>query len=84
MGQLESVQVHRLLSEEGVDRRITEILTRKQQIFEDFARVSETAESAPEAFDVSEAALAREVIASERERLFAQQEPPSDQLRSGS
>lgn len=54
MGQLETVQVHRLLSEEGVDQRITEILARKRELFDDFARISETAESAPEALDVSE------------------------------
>lgn len=73
MGQLESVQVHRLLSEEGVDQRITEILARKRELFEDFARESDTAASAPEAYDVSEAELAREVVAAERERLFATQ-----------
>ncbi|TWE13179.1 DEAD/DEAH box helicase [Rudaeicoccus suwonensis] len=72
MGQLETVQVHRLLSEDGVDQRITEILARKKEIFDDFARVSDTAESAPEAFDISEAELAREVVAAERERLFNQ------------
>lgn len=72
MGQLLSVQVHRLLSEEGVDQRIREILARKIELFEEFARISETADSAPEAFDISEAELAREVIAAERERLFAQ------------
>ncbi|GAB2446741.1 DEAD/DEAH box helicase [Nocardioides hungaricus] len=72
MGQLETVQVHRLLSEEGVDQRIIEILARKKELFDDFARVSETAESAPEAFDISEAELAREVVAAERERLFNQ------------
>ncbi|MGK8523586.1 C-terminal helicase domain-containing protein [Nocardia asteroides] len=72
MGQLESVQVHRLLSEEGVDQRINAILTRKQALFEEFARVSETAASAPEALDVPEAELARQVIAAERERLFSQ------------
>ena len=78
MGQLKTVQVHRLLSEDGVDQRITEILARKRKLFEDFARVSETAGSAPEAFDVSEAQLAREVVAAERERLFRnEQEPPS-------
>ena len=71
MGQLESVQVHRLLSEEGADRRITEVLARKQQLFDEFARVSETADSAPEAFDISEAELARDIVATERERLFA-------------
>jgi superfamily II DNA or RNA helicase len=72
MGQLNSVQVHRLLSEEGVDQRITDILARKRQLFEEFARDSETAKSAPEAFDISEAELAREVLAAERERLFNQ------------
>lgn len=78
MGQLETVQVHRLLSEEGVDQRITEILARKKELFDDFARVSETAESAPEAFDISEAELAREVVAAERERLFNQANVVSD------
>ncbi|MBC9225937.1 ATP-dependent helicase [Aeromicrobium sp. 636] len=71
MGQLESVQVHRLLSEDGVDRRITQILARKSELFADFARVSETADSAPEAFDISDAEIAREVVAAERERLLA-------------
>ena len=69
MGQLHSVQVHRLVSEEGVDQRIREILARKTELFEDFARVSETAESAPEAFDITEAEMARQVIAAEQARL---------------
>ncbi|WP_295035033.1 DEAD/DEAH box helicase [uncultured Microbacterium sp.] len=71
MGQLQSVQVHRLLSEEGVDVRIMQILARKRELFADFAAISETAEAAPEAFDVSEAELVREVIESERQRLFS-------------
>ncbi|MDT0467822.1 DEAD/DEAH box helicase [Streptomyces gibsoniae] len=71
MGQLESVQVHRLLSEEGVDQRIIEILARKNQLFAEFARVSETADSAPEAFDITDAELAREIVAAERERLLS-------------
>lgn len=75
MGQLQSVQVHRLLSEEGVDRRVTDILATKRALFEDFARVSDIADSAPEAFDISEADLAREVVAAERERLLSQ--PPA-------
>lgn len=70
MGQLESVQVHRLLSEEGIDQRIIEILARKNQLFAEFARVSETAGSAPEAFDITDAELAREIVAAERERLL--------------
>lgn len=71
MGQLDTVQVHRLLSEEGVDKRVTEILARKKALFDDFARVSATAHSAEEAFDITEAELAREVVETERERLFA-------------
>ncbi|MDC3729287.1 SNF2-related protein [Rhodococcus sp. Rp3] len=70
MGQLESVQVHRLLSDEGVDQRVREILARKKKLFESFARESETAASAPEAYDITEAELARDIIAAERERLF--------------
>ncbi|WP_461000067.1 C-terminal helicase domain-containing protein [Streptomonospora sediminis] len=63
MGQLESVQARHLLSDEGVDQRIIGIRGHKRELFEDFARISEAAESAPEAYDVSEADLAREVVA---------------------
>ena len=77
MGQLHPVQVHRLLNEQGVDLRITEILARKRELFEQFARDSETARSASEALDISEAELAREVIAAERERLFSQPHEPT-------
>lgn len=59
------------LSEEGVDQRLVEILARNRQLFEDSVRESDTAQSAPEAFDGSEAELARMVVAQERERLFA-------------
>ena len=61
--------MHRLLLEDSVDARILEILARKKQLFDDVVRVSTTAEAAPEAYDVSEAELAREIIAAERERL---------------
>ena len=74
MGQLDSVQVHRLLAEDSVDERMVEILSGKSRIFHEFAHVSETAQAAPEAYDVSEADLARQVVAAERERLF----PDSD------
>lgn len=70
MGQIHSVQVHRLLSEEGVDLRVTQILAEKRQVFEDFARDSDIAHRAPEAYDISEVQLAREVLAAERERLL--------------
>ncbi|WP_314645670.1 DEAD/DEAH box helicase [uncultured Microbacterium sp.] len=70
MGQLQSVQVHRLLSEDGVDRRIWDILATKTALFEEFAALSETADAAPEALDVSEAELVRDVVDAERRRLF--------------
>ncbi|MDR1806981.1 MAG: ATP-dependent helicase [Propionibacteriaceae bacterium] len=71
MGQLEAVQVHRLLSDEGVDGRVVELLQRKERLFEDFARVSEITAHAPEAFDVSDAELARQIVAAEQARLLA-------------
>ncbi|MGY3516382.1 DEAD/DEAH box helicase [Micromonospora sp. PTRAS2] len=70
MGQVQSVQVHRLLSEDSVDERITELLAGKKRIFNDFARVSDMADSSPEAVDLSEAELVRAVVAAERRRLF--------------
>ena len=69
MGQLHSVQVHRLLSEDTVDERITELLVHKRQLFEDYAATSATADAAPEATD---AEIARQVLAAERERLLYQ------------
>ncbi|MFV8277336.1 SNF2-related protein [Mycobacteroides abscessus] len=77
MGQLKSVQVHRLLSDEGVDQRLREILAAKKELFESFARESDTAASAPEAYDITEAELTRDIIAAERERLFGQPVRPA-------
>ena len=81
MGQLKSVQVHRLLSEEGVDIRVTQILARKKELFADFAAISETAEIVPEAFDVSEAELVKEIVEAERQRLFS--DLPAEQPVTG-
>lgn len=69
MGQTKSVQVHRLLAENSVDQRIQSILRRKATVFDDFADESDMALAAPEAVDVSEAQLVREVVRQERERL---------------
>uniref|UniRef100_UPI001603356A DEAD/DEAH box helicase n=1 Tax=Nocardioides pelophilus TaxID=2172019 RepID=UPI001603356A len=72
MGQLHSVQVHRLLSEDSVDERIHELLGQKRELFEEYAGTSVTAAAAPEATD---AEIARQVLAAERERLLYQ--PPA-------
>jgi hypothetical protein len=69
MGQTDTVQVHRLLTEDSVDERIRDILKDKRQLFDEFARDSFIAKQAPDAVDVSEVELARRVVAAERERL---------------
>lgn len=69
MGQLRGVQVHRLLTTDGVDQRMVEILDEKQRLFDEYARGSEVAASSAEAVDVSEKKLAAEVIELEMERL---------------
>ncbi|WP_042726860.1 DEAD/DEAH box helicase [Curtobacterium sp. B8] len=69
MGQLQSVQVHRLLSEDGVDAALVRMLARKAQTFEDFAAVSETASASAQAVDVSDSKLIAQVLREERERL---------------
>jgi hypothetical protein len=55
IGQVHSVQVHRLLSEGCVDERVRQILARKRATFYEVARISETADATPEAVDISEA-----------------------------
>jgi SNF2 family DNA or RNA helicase len=72
MGQLRSVQVHRLLSEDTVDERIHDLLADKRRLFEEYAGTSVVADAAAEATD---AAIARQVLAAERERLLYQ--PPA-------
>lgn len=76
MGQAETVQVHRLLTENSVDERIRDILAEKRQIFDEFARDSVIASQAPDALDMSDAEIARVVIAAERERIFGSPAPP--------
>ncbi|WP_329520053.1 DEAD/DEAH box helicase [Spirillospora sp. NBC_01491] len=69
MGQVRRVQVHRLLTPAGVDRRMLEILGVKARLFDDYARRSDLAEAAPEAVDVAEQSLARRIVEEERVRL---------------
>ena len=71
MGQVMSVQVHRIAAADTVDERIIEILKVKSQAFDEFARESVSADI-DDAVDVSEGKLAQEIIAAERERLGLQ------------
>jgi len=72
MGQLRTVQVHRLLIQDSVDQRMLEILDSKTRLFDEYARRSEVADTSPEAVDISEVSLTREVVAKEQERLALQ------------
>lgn len=70
MGQLRSVQVHRLLGDDSVDERITEILAAKERSFDAYVRSSTTAGAAPEAREFADAELGRRVVELERARLL--------------
>jgi superfamily II DNA or RNA helicase len=69
MGQVRKVQVHRLLAADSVDERMLDILGEKIRLFDDYARRSDLAEATPDAIDISEQALARQIIEEERARL---------------
>jgi superfamily II DNA or RNA helicase len=69
MGQIHKVQVHRLLVADSVDQRMLELLDSKSKLFDSYARRSELAETTPEAVDLTDTALARQIIDAERTRL---------------
>ena len=72
MGQTRRVRVHRLLTPDSVDQRLLRLLARKQNLFDAYARRSHAAEASPEALDVSEPSLARQIIEAEQQRLAEQ------------
>lgn len=78
MGQTRTVYVHRLLVEDSVDKRMLEILARKQKLFDDYAVGSTLKDAADAAIDptgIEEEALSitrdleLEIIRMERQRL---------------
>ena len=70
MGQVSTVQVHRLLVVDSVDEHLIRILDTKRHLFDAYARRSALAEEVASAVDVSEAELARQIVDAERTRLF--------------
>lgn len=70
MGQVATVQVHRLLVEDSVDEHLMRILDTKRALFDSYARRSVLADEVADAVDVSEAELARRIVDAERTRLF--------------
>ncbi|MFJ5921351.1 DEAD/DEAH box helicase [Kitasatospora sp. NPDC092948] len=73
MGQIRRVRVHRLLATDSLDRGLVERLRGKAELFDSYARRSELAESAPEAVDISDRALAVRIVEDEQLRLAAVQ-----------
>ncbi|MEW2394628.1 DEAD/DEAH box helicase [Streptomyces sp. NPDC046862] len=71
MGQVRTVQVHRLLATDSVDQRLLDILKNKSRLFDAYARRSDVAESTPDAVDVSDTGLARRIVEEEQQRLAA-------------
>ncbi|MEU1195949.1 SNF2-related protein [Streptomyces sp. NPDC005813] len=71
MGQVRSVQVHRLLAADSVDDRLLHILRDKDRLFDAYARRSDTAEATPDAVDVSDGGLVRRIVEEEQRRLAA-------------
>lgn len=65
MGQIEPVQVYRLISETGVDARLTQLLHTKTVRFSEFANDSATAQAVLSAQDVEQ------IVQTERARLFS-------------
>lgn len=76
MGQVRTVQVHRLLIADSVDERMIEILGSKARLFDAYVRHSTIALAAPGAVDISEIQLARMIVAQEQQRLADTPEPP--------
>jgi superfamily II DNA or RNA helicase len=76
MGQVRTVQVHRLLAKGSVDDRMREILEHKQLLFDEFARKSNAKEADPRAVDREyqrPAVLDEESVPLERRVILAEQ-----------
>jgi SNF2 family DNA or RNA helicase len=79
MGQVRTVQVHRLLAKDCIDERIREIQEGKRLLFDEFARKSEaknadrravdTADHRPDVLDDESVPVAQRVLAAEQYRL---------------
>ncbi len=69
MGQVRTVQVHRLLATDSVDERLLRILENKTRLFDAYARRSDTADASPDAVDVSDGSIARRIVEEEQRRL---------------
>ena len=69
MGQIRTVEVHRLLTENSVDEQMLVILARKSALFAEYVRASAMKEATPEAVDITDQESVRQVVSqAEQER----------------
>jgi superfamily II DNA or RNA helicase len=76
MGQVNTVQVHRLIIPEGIDEKMMAMLSWKQREFDDYARDSALANSGYSAKDHNEEKLAKVLVMDERRRLNIASDAP--------
>jgi hypothetical protein len=69
MGQVRTVQVHRLIVPESVDEQMIAMLARKQAEFNEYARESALADGATSAKEIGEESIAKVIVMEERKRL---------------
>jgi SNF2 family DNA or RNA helicase len=69
MGQSRRVIVHRMLTRNTVDQSLKDTLSRKSQVFDDYARESSVKDGSPAAVDTGTAGLKRQVMQMELDRL---------------
>jgi SNF2 family DNA or RNA helicase len=75
MGQVRTVNVHRLLAEDSVDQRMLEILARKSLLFDEYVRRSDLKDSSADAVDISDLDATREAVSqAEAERRIVEAE----------
>lgn len=80
MGQKRSVQVHRLLSGEGIDPRIVELLGEKTRIFDEYARESATKDADQDAVESGEIAIEKQLMAEEKARVLGESPATTDSI----
>lgn len=78
MGQTRRVHVHRLLTEPGVDLRMTQLLAEKATLFDEYARQSSVKDAAEESVDRTEIAMAKQILDEELNRLGFDDDPDLD------
>ncbi|MEV6284028.1 DEAD/DEAH box helicase [Kribbella sp. NPDC051770] len=77
MGQIRTVQVHRLLAKDTVDERLRDLQAHKRDLFDEYARQSEAKSLDPRATDTTHHnALQDQIVQAEQDRLGLTPEMP--------